>query len=490
MNPAHSLLSTALLSTASSAQPPQHSLARQVALVSQFCMRKKSLLLCFLGAFIIPIAGAQGSSATWNASPATNDWNTPANWSQNTVPNGPADVATFEFSHTTNVSLSASVEVNSMVFNSGASAFTFSSADSNTSISITGAGILNGSNSLQAFALASHAEGGQQFLIFNNGATAGDRSSFSIGGGVAANGAGAGVIFAGSSSAGSGIFSVGGGTSANSFAGTIVFLDKSTAADASFTASGATAKFADGATIDFGGTATADGASFSVNGGTVGHAGGGQVTFHETSAAGTGTFTASGVTTPGADSGLVAFFDQSSAGDATLIASGSGGGPGGVIEFDDVSEGGTARVELLGQGNLSFSNHAGPGLTIGSLEGDGVVSLDDLVLVVGSNGLSTEFSGLVEDIVGGALAKIGGGTLTLSGSNSYTGGTTITAGTLVVSNKTGSGTGTGAVTVNGGTLGGSGTLSGAVTVNSGAFLAPAAGTKKQATLTIQSAPDV
>ncbi|MGH8095262.1 MAG: hypothetical protein ACREIF_17645, partial [Chthoniobacterales bacterium] len=62
----------------------------------------------------------------------------------------------------------------------------------------------------------------------------------------------------------------------------------------------------------------------------------------------------------------------------------------------------------------------------------------------------------------------------------------MSAGTLVISNTTGSGTGTGAVSVNGGTLGGKGIISGAVTVNSGAFLAPAHGTKTQSTLTIQS----
>ncbi|MGH8093109.1 MAG: hypothetical protein ACREIF_06520 [Chthoniobacterales bacterium] len=59
-----------------------------------------------------------------------------------------------------------------------------------------------------------------------------------------------------------------------------------------------------------------------------------------------------------------------------------------------------------------------------------------------------------------------------------------------MSNETGSGTGTGAVSVNAGTLGGSGTISGVVTIGTGggagAFLAPAHGTKTQATLTIQS----
>ena len=64
------------------------------------------------------------------------------------------------------------------------------------------------------------------------------------------------------------------------------------------------------------------------------------------------------------------------------------------------------------------------------------------------------------------------------------------SGALVVSNATGSGTGAGAVSVNGGTLGGKGIVSGAVTIGTGsgggAFLAPAFGTNKQVTLTLQS----
>ena len=106
--------------------------------------------------------------------------------------------------------------------------------------------------------------------------------------------------------------------------------------------------------------------------------------------------------------------------------------------------------------------------------------------------MSTIFCGILQDggisgKTGGSLIKIGSITFTLTGVNVYTGGTTVSAGTLVVNNTNGSGTGTGAVPVNGGTLGGSGIISGAVTVNSGAFLAPAHGTKTQSTLTIQSA---
>lgn len=57
----------------------------------------------------------------------------------------------------------------------------------------------------------------------------------------------------------------------------------------------------------------------------------------------------------------------------------------------------------------------------------------------------------------GATASTGGGRTIFTNANTYTGGTTVQSGTLLVNNSTGSGTGTGAVIVNnGGTLGGAG----------------------------------
>ena len=79
--------------------------------------------------------------------------------------------------------------------------------------------------------------------------------------------------------------------------------------------------------------------------------------------------------------------------------------------------------------------------------------------------------------VGGSLTKTGKGKLSLTNANTYTGGTAVTKGTLLVKNKTGSATGTGAVQVNAGTLGGTGKITGAVTVgngsSAGAILCPA-----------------
>jgi autotransporter-associated beta strand protein len=72
-----------------------------------------------------------------------------------------------------------------------------------------------------------------------------------------------------------------------------------------------------------------------------------------------------------------------------------------------------------------------------------------------------------------ALYKTTNGTVTLSGKNTYAGGTTVTAGTLFANNATSS-LGNGTVNVNGGTLAGNGTIangSNALTVNAGGTIA-------------------
>jgi autotransporter-associated beta strand protein len=176
-----------------------------------------------------------------------------------------------------------------------------------------------------------------------------------------------------------------------------------------------------------------------------------------------------------------------------LIAnSGTNGGAGGQINFlsDDQSE---ARIELFGNGALNLNLHTGAGeVGVGSVEGDGLIVLStNQELIIGNNDLSTTFSGTIQDFSSGSLEKVGTGTLTLTGANTYTSGTALSGGTLVINNTTGSGTGTGAVNVNAGTLGGKGTVAGAVTVGTGsgtgAFLTPGVGTSKATTITIQSA---
>ncbi len=106
------------------------------------------------------------------------------------------------------------------------------------------------------------------------------------------------------------------------------------------------------------------------------------------------------------------------------------------------------------------------------------------------------YAGIIRDKNSGAaatlgLVKTGTAALTLSGNlNSYSGGTTVEAGALLVNNSSGSGTGSGTVTVNGGTLGGNGIISGQVTVNSSGMLAPGATLGILGTLTLGAAPSL
>ena len=92
--------------------------------------------------------------------------------------------------------------------------------------------------------------------------------------------------------------------------------------------------------------------------------------------------------------------------------------------------------------------------TIGSLAGNGNVTLGSATLTTGGNDASTTFSGTISG-AGGQVIKTGDGTFVLSGTNSYTGGTRInsahssdSSGVLQVTNNSSVGTGT--VTLNGG----------------------------------------
>ena len=221
------------------------------------------------------------------------------------------------------------------------------------------------------------------------------------------------------------------------------------------------------------------------------------IQFDDSTTAASRTFVINGSTAQDVAGAVLNFFDNSTAGNGIITANGgSNGGEGGAIFFAGHAKGGTASILIIGNGELDISSTLLSAVTIGSLAGDGLVFLGPKTLTVGRNNHNTSFSGVIQDGginpgAGGSLAKLGRGTLTLGGANTYTGATTVSAGALRVSNTLGSGTGIGAVNVNAGTLGGKGIIAGATTVGTGsgagAFLAPSAGTHAQATLTIQNA---
>jgi autotransporter-associated beta strand protein len=189
----------------------------------------------------------------------------------------------------------------------------------------------------------------------------------------------------------------------------------------------------------------------------------------------------------------MSFSDSSSAGSALIESIG-------YVAFNASSQGGTARIILSdppggSTGILDIRGHNPPGVTIGSIE-SGIINnsfpevfLGANNLTVGSNNLSTIFSGIVDDGgLGGSLTKIGDGTLALTGTNTYDGDTTVESGTLLINgDSTGA---TGAVIVDGSdnentVLGGTGTVGGAVTVNFGAILGGTGATAGE-TLTVNN----
>ncbi len=102
-----------------------------------------------------------------------------------------------------------------------------------------------------------------------------------------------------------------------------------------------------------------------------------------------------------------------------------------------------------------------PGVTIGSSKGMGIVFLGALIWRRREQPEHDLLRGYPRWLSSArSLTKTGRGKLKLSKANTYTGGTTVSKGTLLVTNRTGSATGTGAVQVNAGTLGGTGKISG------------------------------
>jgi autotransporter-associated beta strand protein len=526
------------------------------------------------GLILVRSTITQAASAVWDLNPGSGDWNSAANWTPMTVPNGLPDIATFGLSNTTNVSISANTEVNGITFTSNATnPYTITSGP-NLTLTLSGTGITNNSGMTQSFVLAADPAGSRGLVFFQNSASAGTRTLFTNTGAVVEFGSGHMLFFDTSSAAGATINNDG-GTGDGAFGGMTLFFNASTAATATIRNSPGTISSAQGGSTLFFDTSTAANATITNDGGTLGLGNGGLTAFQDSSSAGKATITNNGavgawasvfggttefssnstaanatiVNNPGtygggytsfytnstagnatvinnggtadaplggrtffysdstaangmitnnsgsvnggeggntffsdnssaagatitnnggmvsgADGGATAFRDTSGADSATLVANGGmQGGTGGGIFFQFNSSGGTSRIKVFGNGFLNIEIHDAPGVTVGSIEGDGNVFLGANNLTVGSNNLSTEFSGAIQDggTLGGSLTKIGAGTLRLTGANTYTGGTNVNGGVLQVDGSIASNT----LVNNGGTLGGTGTIYGNVSNN-------------------------
>ncbi len=173
-------------------------------------------------------------------------------------------------------------------------------------------------------------------------------------------------------------------------------------------------------------------------------------------------------------------FSLTKAGAGTLVLNGANTYTGGttisngvfVLGGSATYPSGTAAAESLT--NFGTLDMNGNSPIISSLNGSGVMDTiagGSVTLTVGDQNANGAVSGAIKNTAGSvALSKTGNGLLILGGASTYSGGTTVASGLLVVSNTTGSATGSGAVTVSSGaTFGGSGAVTGPVTWQSGSF---------------------
>jgi autotransporter-associated beta strand protein len=260
--------------------------------------------------------------------------------------------------------------------------------------------------------------------------------------------------------------------------GNTVFLDASSAGNANITnRTGGTLAFG-----QFGGTDTATAGNATIlndnSAGTI---------FSANTNAGTAHITNNNF-------GGTLFFDQASAASSTIVNNNNGftefnsfstaanatitTNSGGTTTFFDNSTGGNAQFITNGTGFVDFGESLGPNgdgrITAGSIAGSGFYYIGGgNTLVVGSNNLSTTVSGVIADSCGcspgsGSLEKVGTGTLTLSGTNTYTGTTTVFGGVLDIEGSIASSSLT---TVNaGGALGGAGTVGNTLIAPGGIFV--------------------
>jgi fibronectin-binding autotransporter adhesin len=141
----------------------------------------------------------------------------------------------------------------------------------------------------------------------------------------------------------------------------------------------------------------------------------------------------------------------------------------GTLQYTGAATNSTTRAfGLLGSGTISS------GYNGGSLVLNGFITntTSGNTLTLSGAGAGSAIGGVIYDGPGGLSLNIGQtgdtGSWTLSDANTYSGGTTVNSGELLVNNTTGSGTGSGPVQVNSpGEFGGTGAISGSVMYSDG-----------------------
>lgn len=142
----------------------------------------------------------------------------------------------------------------------------------------------------------------------------------------------------------------------------------------------------------------------------------------------------------------------------------------------NASESGSASATWETTGGSLYLNAVGINVQLGALTGSGG-TLSTMVagsgtFTIGGNNANTTYAGTICNGSGTlGITKVGSGTLTFTKSNTYSGATTVNAGTLLVN---GALSGSAVAVAGGGTLGGTGTVN-SVAVQGGGGLSPGSG---------------
>lgn len=356
----------------------------------------------------------RAQDATWLPTPGSANFNDGANWNTATVP---TRTATFDASSITALSFSAITAVGGLTFNTGTPAYSFNNT---RALTFVGAGIIGGSATITnngALTFNSNSTAGTATIINNVGktwrfidnSTAGTATITNFGN----------LRFFQASTAGSAIITNNSDLNFNntSTAGTATFTNNAALGFFNRSTAGmATVINTNSGTLFFQNNSTADRATITNNHSLI---------FTEDSGAGS-----AGIT----NNDFLFLGDRTTAGSATITNNN-------FVEFDGNSTGGNAAITNATAARVDFSASRGPEgdrkLSVGSIAGAGSFILGRNELTVGGNNLSTEVSGAISGF-GGSLVKVGTGTLTLSGTNTYTGATNVNAGTFNVTGSIGS----------------------------------------------------
>jgi outer membrane autotransporter protein len=146
---------------------------------------------------------------------------------------------------------------------------------------------------------------------------------------------------------------------------------------------------------------------------------------------------------------LLRFADSSTAGLATVTSS-----AGSTVYFMGAASGGHSVFSQTASSVFDIIG-SNSGVTVGSIDGAGDILLGTKNLGLGINNTDMTLSGVIADgavalRTGGSMTKLGSGVLTLTGDNTYSGGTVLQDGGLVVGSL--GALGLGDMTLKGGTL--------------------------------------